>query len=75
MEKTEKVIMKGVDVSSVDEVREINSQILISSASKENLELLISKIVALKNSQPETKNVKEVAKVKESTKKMPADIL
>ena len=67
--------MKGVDVSSVDEVREINSQILISSASKENLELLISKIVALKNSQPETKNVKEVAKVKESTKKMPADIL
>lgn len=44
--------MKGVDVSSVDEMREINSQILISSASKENLELLISKIVALKNSQP-----------------------
>lgn len=67
--------MKGVDVSSVDEVREINSQILISSASKENLELLIAKIVALKNSQPEVKNVKEVAKVKESSKKMPADIL
>lgn len=67
--------MKGVDVSSVDEVREINSQILISSASKENLELLIAKIVALKNSQPEVKHVKEVVKVKESSKKMPADIL
>ena len=40
-----------MDVSATDEKVQLGSNIMISSASKENLELLINKIILLKKSQ------------------------
>ncbi len=42
--------MKGSDFSAEDNVVEIFSSILVSSASKENLELMITKIIDIKKS-------------------------
>jgi hypothetical protein len=75
MERSERVQLKGTDVSNVDERIEVNSVILISSASKENLELLITKIITIKNSQQTVKNTKEGAMPeKEHIKKKPSDL-
>ena len=60
--------VKGMDVSAIDEKVEIMSNIYISNASKENLELLLSKIKSFKkaevsSSKPKTKeNAKEEVK-------------
>ena len=45
LERTEKMVVKGTDMSAVDGSVEIFTSVLISSASKENLELMISKII------------------------------
>ena len=47
-QKSEKITVKGIDVSATDKTVDILTSILISSASKENLELLISKIIEAK---------------------------
>ena len=47
-EKSERVIVKGTDVSANEGPQDMFVSVLISSASKENLELLIGKIVELK---------------------------
>jgi len=44
----ERLQLKGNDMSALEEKVEIISTILISSASKENLELLISKLIEIK---------------------------
>lgn len=57
-EKTERLTLKGVDMSAVDNTVDVFSSILVSSASKENLELMLSKIVELKK-QLESKEAKK----------------
>jgi hypothetical protein len=50
IDRTEKMQFKGVDVSALDEQVEVISSIFVSSAGKENLELLITKIIEVRKS-------------------------
>jgi hypothetical protein len=67
--------LKGIDVANTDELVEITSQILISSASKENLDLLIKKIVTIKSAcNSEGKKGNDVPTIKEHVKKRPINM-
>lgn len=57
LEKRDRITLKGVDVVSVDELQDIITQIIVNDASKENLQLLINKLIALRKvvKQPDSK--------------------
>ena len=59
-EKSERVTLKGTDVSATDQTNDIFVSILISSSSKENLELMISKIVQIKKSTQNNDSNKKI---------------
>ena len=59
-EKSEKITIKGTDVSATDNTNDIFVSILISSSSKENLELMISKIIEIKKSSQNNESNKKI---------------